>query len=212
MTSFNVLKNIPFCVLLHFCFFWSYPHGRVTHWWLHTFIEAPKHRLRSGRPWNKKWPQCAIVQRGHHCDRRWRGMPGWCPHIKDGRGRAVWTTHTNWHKQMGYFSFLEVNSFCTFFIWKLNASQTKPTAVFKWRCIMELYSECLKWKSLCRVQQFENLHEILQARILEWVAFPFSGILPTQGWSPGLLHCRQILYQLSHSVAAKNHVMYFVLV
>ena len=46
---------------------------------------------------------------------------------------------------------------------------------------MELYSECLKWKSLCRVQQFENLHEILQARILEWVAFPFSGILPTQG-------------------------------
>ena len=37
---------------------------------------------------------------------------------------------------------------------------------------------------------------ILQARILEWVAFPFSrGILPTQGLN---LHCRRILYQLSH--------------
>ena len=24
------------------------------------------------------------------------------------------------------------------------------------------------------------------------------GIVPTQGWNPGLLHCRQILYQLSH--------------
>ena len=24
------------------------------------------------------------------------------------------------------------------------------------------------------------------------------GIFPTQGWNPGLLHCRQILYQLSH--------------
>ena len=39
----------------------------------------------------------------------------------------------------------------------------------------------------------------LQARILEWVAFPFSrGIFPTQGSNPGLLHCRQILYKLSH--------------
>ena len=25
-----------------------------------------------------------------------------------------------------------------------------------------------------------------------------QGILPTQGWDPGLLHCRRILYQLSH--------------
>ena len=38
-----------------------------------------------------------------------------------------------------------------------------------------------------------------QARILEWVAFPFiQGIVPTQGSNPGLPHCRQILYQLSH--------------
>ena len=40
---------------------------------------------------------------------------------------------------------------------------------------------------------------ILQTRRLEWVAFPFlQGIFPTQGSNPGLLHCRQILYQLSH--------------
>ena len=33
---------------------------------------------------------------------------------------------------------------------------------------------------------------ISQARILEWVAIPFSrGIFPSQGWNPGLLHCRQ---------------------
>ena len=39
---------------------------------------------------------------------------------------------------------------------------------------------------------------ILQARILEWVTFPFSrGIFPTQGSNPGLPHCRWILYQLS---------------
>ena len=43
------------------------------------------------------------------------------------------------------------------------------------------------------------VHGILQARILEWVDFPFSrGIFPTQELNKGLLHCRQILYQLSH--------------
>ena len=40
---------------------------------------------------------------------------------------------------------------------------------------------------------------ILQARILECVAIPFSqGIFPTQRSNPGLLHCRQILCQLNH--------------
>ena len=40
---------------------------------------------------------------------------------------------------------------------------------------------------------------ILQARILEWIAMPSSrGIFPTQGWNPGLPHCRQILYHLSY--------------
>ena len=39
----------------------------------------------------------------------------------------------------------------------------------------------------------------LQARILEWVALLFSrGIFPTQGLNPGLPHCRQIFYQLTH--------------
>ena len=44
-----------------------------------------------------------------------------------------------------------------------------------------------------------SVHGILQARILEWVAMPSSrGIFLTQGSNPGLLHCRQILYYLSH--------------
>ena len=44
-----------------------------------------------------------------------------------------------------------------------------------------------------------TVHGILQARILEWVAFPFSrGSFPTQEWNWGLLHCRRILYQLSY--------------
>ena len=41
------------------------------------------------------------------------------------------------------------------------------------------------------------VHGTLQARIMEWVAISLSS-QPRQGWNPGLLHCRQILYQLSH--------------
>ena len=42
-------------------------------------------------------------------------------------------------------------------------------------------------------------HGILQARILKWGVVPSSRnqSLPTRGSNPGLLHCRQILYQLS---------------
>ena len=44
-----------------------------------------------------------------------------------------------------------------------------------------------------------SVHEILQARILEWVAILFSRRSAwTRGLYPGLLHCRQILYHLSH--------------
>ena len=44
-----------------------------------------------------------------------------------------------------------------------------------------------------------SVHGILQARILEWVAIPFSrGYFLTQGSNPDLLHCRWILYCLSH--------------
>ena len=43
-----------------------------------------------------------------------------------------------------------------------------------------------------------SVHGILQARILEWVAIPFSGDRLPKGSNPGLLHCGQILYLLSH--------------
>ena len=43
-----------------------------------------------------------------------------------------------------------------------------------------------------------SVHGVLQARILEWVPSLLQGIFLTQGWKPTLLHCRQILYGLSH--------------
>ena len=45
-----------------------------------------------------------------------------------------------------------------------------------------------------------SVHGMLQARILEEVAIPFSrgSIIPTQGLNPVLLHCRRALNRLSH--------------
>ena len=50
---------------------------------------------------------------------------------------------------------------------------------------------------------------ILQARTLEWVAIAFSGDLPDQGSNPGLPHCRQILYCLSHQGMDKQQVLLY---
>ena len=44
-----------------------------------------------------------------------------------------------------------------------------------------------------------SVHGILQARILELIAIPFSkGSSPPRESNLGLLHCRQSLYCLSH--------------
>ena len=43
-----------------------------------------------------------------------------------------------------------------------------------------------------------SVHGILKARIVEWIAIPFSRNLPNPGIESMSLHCRQILYYLSH--------------
>ena len=49
------------------------------------------------------------------------------------------------------------------------------------------------YPTLCNPMDYippdSSAHGLLQARILEWVAFPVS--------NPGLLHCKQILYHVS---------------
>ena len=55
-----------------------------------------------------------------------------------------------------------------------------------------------------------SVHGILHATILEWVSHSFlQGIFPTQGLNPGLLHCRQILYCLSHQGSPKYFIYSF---
>ena len=78
-----------------------------------------------------------------------------------------------------YFTF---SSFCFF-------SENLFSFFWKW-----------KWKypTLCNPMDC-IVHEILQARTLKWVAFPFSrASSKPRDWTQVSQHCRQILYQLSH--------------
>ena len=55
----------------------------------------------------------------------------------------------------------------------------------------------------CKLIYLARLHGILHPRILEWVAIPFSrgsswSLIDSWESNTGLLHCRQILYCLSH--------------
>ena len=54
-----------------------------------------------------------------------------------------------------------------------------------------------------------SVHRILQVRILERVAIHSPGDLPNPGVKTSLLHCRWILYHLSHQEALMyGHVQY----
>ena len=63
------------------------------------------------------------------------------------------------------------------------------------RSEVKVAQSCL---TLCDPKDY-HVHGIFQARILELGSRSLlQGIVPTQGSNPLLLHCRQILYQLSH--------------
>ena len=63
-----------------------------------------------------------------------------------------------------------------------------------YRCKVKVTQSC---PTICDPMDY-TVNGILQARILECIAFPSPGVFPTQGLNPGPLNCRQILYQLSH--------------
>ena len=78
--------------------------------------------------------------------------------------------------------------------WHSQINFCWPPNIVKWSEV-RLTQSC---PTLCDLMDY-TVRGILQARILEWVAFPFSrGIFPTQGLNPGLLYCRWILYQLNY--------------
>ena len=70
-----------------------------------------------------------------------------------------------------------------------------PVKTFFSKVKMKVAQLCL---TLCDPMDY-TVHRILQARILKWVAVPFSkGSSQPWVWTLGLLHCRHILYRLGH--------------
>ena len=95
---------------------------------------------------------------------------------------------------------------CCFVLLKSSTDCVGPTHIMESILLHSFY-----YAVLCRVmsesfatawtvaRQAPLSMGILQARILEWAAMPFSkGTFPTQGSNLGLLHCRWILSSLSH--------------
>ena len=72
-------------------------------------------------------------------------------------------------------------------------------------CEVKVTQSCL---TLCNPMDY-IVHEILQARILEWVAFPFSrGSSQSRDQTQVSPHCGRILYQLSHQGGAVMTVLH----
>ena len=59
---------------------------------------------------------------------------------------------------------------------------------------VKITQSCL---TLCNLMDY-TVYGILQVRIFKWEPFPSTGDIPNPGIEPGLLQCRQILYELSH--------------
>jgi len=84
-----------------------------------------------------------------------------------------------------------------FFIY-FSASQGRG---YHGKCVkVKVTQSCL---TLCNPMNY-TVHGILQARILDWVYILFSR--GSSQLNPGLLHCRQILYQLNHQ--GSPHITY----
>ena len=95
-----------------------------------------------------------------------------------------------------------VTSCSPFYFLKLKVKYVMCACVRACVCVCVCVS-CLVISNLCDPMGCSlpgsSVHRILQAKISKWGCHSLlQGIFPTQRLNPGLLHCRQILYCLSH--------------
>ena len=92
-----------------------------------------------------------------------------------------------------YPLFKELFRILKFFLESLPASvQSMLTTCCSWVCGCSVASVVTLYDPMDCSLPGSPVHRIFQARILEWVA------VQPKGWDPHLLHCRGILYSLSH--------------
>ena len=102
------------------------------------------------------------------------------------------------------------NSFVSLFVFYiLSYLLLKRMGCFSWCLVSSASVQKLFCGSCSVVSDSLQPYRLQPARLLHSWDFPgkntevgchflLQGIFPTQGWNPGLPHCRRILYQLSH--------------
>ena len=119
------------------------------------------------------------------------------------QGPIKWSKYEHWPKVC---KFVCVNSYCLLLV-----------GTCRWGMVSGLVAKSCP--TLCNAMDCilpsSSVHGIYQARILEWVAVCFTEYLPHPGSNPVsgiagcLLHCRLILYKLSHQGRLTNQLISF---
>ena len=100
--------------------------------------------------------------------------------------------------------------YCWYLVGRHHGYTVHRTAPHDKECVVCCAKSLQSCSTLCDPMDCSlpgsSVHGILQARILEWVAAPFSrGIFLTQGSSPGLVRCRCCRHWcLSHQGSPKQ--------
>ena len=139
---------------------------------------------------------------------------GSCPKAQEVQLGALWWPRWVGQRRVGGRSKGEgmyANIWLSHFIVLQKLTQHCKATISQLESESEVAQSCL---TLCDPMDCSlpgsSVHEILQARILEWVAISFSReIFLTHGSNPGLQHCRQTLYTLSHQgtyIPIKIHI------
>ena len=122
----------------------------------------------------------------------------------------VWDALTLWPQTISLNPHFLINSTNSYGDYK---SESQIYWSFHWHIhICGAYSDV--WSPVCVCDSFNSVQSLSCIQILDcqvplsmefprqedWSGLHFllQGVLPTQGWNLGLLHCRQILYRLSH--------------
>ena len=111
---------------------------------------------------------------------------------------SIWTLINILNDLMNGVNYVTIS---TFESWR-DIYRYKTINMHSMNCIMLLCTVTQSCLTTCNSTGCSlpgsSLHGVLQARILGWMPFPSPGDLLNQGLELGLLHCRQILYHLSH--------------
>ena len=126
---------------------------------------------------------------------RWTGKPGLLWFTGSQRVGHDWVTELNWTSHT-----------CTLIHIKIEIFRTKKipclfAVILQFHCVSHSVVSNALWPpwTVGHKPPDSSFHGMLLLKILKWVAIPFSrGSSPSQRLNPCLLHCRQILYHLSH--------------